>query len=189
MRRSTMFLLVLIALCAAFGLCRRASASSSYPPSSPPRPVAKPDTSIVLFPFDKAPELIQTVTPVYPEEARKSHVQAVVMLSIVVDKRGTPRSVKAVEPPKLEGRGVGHMSKAKRARFSDLFAKSAVEAANKWRFEPAQMEGKPVAAKVRVPVGYKIEMASFEAGVGATAGGPASPKDPSFDTLPSKRRP
>jgi hypothetical protein len=191
MRRIIWFLLSILLVMASFGMCCRASASHAGPPAPAPRPAAdKPDTGIVFLPFDKAPELVQTVSPVYPEEARKSHVQAVVMLSLVVDKKGAPRDVVAIEPTKLEGRAVKRMSKPKLAKFRDMFAKSAVEAARKWQFAPAKtLEGKPVAAKVRVPVGFKITTETLEAGIGGSASPKTPSNAPSIGSLPAKHLP
>jgi len=61
-----------------------------------------------------------------------------VVLSIVVDEQGLPRSFKVVKPL-----GLGLDEKA-------------IEAVQKWRFSPAKMNGKAVAVQATVEVNFRL---------------------------------
>jgi protein TonB len=85
-----------------------------------------------------APVPIFEVTPEFSEEARKAKFQGVVMVSLVVDAKGLPESVRVT-------RGVGMGLDEK-----------AVAAVKQYRFKPAMMGGKPVAVEVNVEVNFQI---------------------------------
>ena len=83
-----------------------------------------------------APKRIYSPDPHYPEEARHARVQGVVILQTIIDKLGNVTDVKV-----LKGLPSG-------------LTEAAVEAVSKWRFEPATLEGQPVAV-------YYLETVSF----------------------------
>jgi len=75
--------------------------------------------------------VLRQVDPVYPEFARKARIQGPVVLMMTVDEQGQPTQVQVLE---------GH----------PVFHESARMAARQWRFEPARMNGRPVAATFRL---------------------------------------
>jgi TonB family protein len=85
-----------------------------------------------------APIPIYRPEPEYSEEARKAKFQGTVVLSIVVDERGSPTQFKVIRPL-----GLGLDEKA-------------IEAVQKWRFKPAVKDGKPVAVLATVEVNFRL---------------------------------
>jgi periplasmic protein TonB len=85
-----------------------------------------------------APRAISTPDPEYSEEARKAKYQGVVVLWLIVDQSGNPRDIKVAR-----SLGMGLDQKA-------------IEAVRKWKFEPAQKDGKPVAVQINVEVNFRL---------------------------------
>jgi TonB family protein len=85
-----------------------------------------------------APRVIYGPDPEYAEEARSEHFQGTCLLWLVVSPEGLPRDVRVV-------RSLGHGLDEK-----------AIEAVKRWRFEPAQKDGKPVAVMVNVEVSFHL---------------------------------
>jgi TonB family protein len=85
-----------------------------------------------------APQAVSTSTPNYTEEARRAKTQGTCILGLIVDTEGHPRDIRVV-------RGLG----------SGLDAK-AIEAVERWRFEPAKKDGKPVNVLISVEVSFLL---------------------------------
>ena len=85
-----------------------------------------------------APQAVSTPTPNYTEEARRTKTQGTCILGLIVDTEGHPRDIRVV-------RGLG----------SGLDAK-AIEAVERWRFEPAKKDGKPVNVLISVEVSFRL---------------------------------
>ena len=85
------------------------------------------------------PKAIYTPEPEFSEAARKGHLQGTVRVSVLVGINGLPETVTllcgAAEP--------------------GLNA-NAVEAAKRWRFEPATKDGKPVPAELALEFAFKL---------------------------------
>jgi len=86
----------------------------------------------------QAPRPIDTPDPEYSEEARKAKYQGVVVLWLVVGPDGRPKNIKVERPL-----GMGLDQKA-------------VEAVQRWKFEPATKDGKPVAVQINVEVNFRL---------------------------------
>jgi TonB family protein len=86
----------------------------------------------------KAPTPLETPDPEYSEEARKAKYQGVVVLWLVVGPDGRPKNIKVERPL-----GMGLDQKA-------------VEAVQRWKFEPATKDGKPVAVQINVEVNFRL---------------------------------
>ena len=84
------------------------------------------------------PAVIFKVEPEYSEEARKAKFQGTVVLFIVVDEHGNPRDLKVIRPL-----GLGLDQKA-------------IEAVEKWRFNPGKKDGKPVAVQATIEVNFRL---------------------------------
>jgi len=85
-----------------------------------------------------APRALDTPDPEYSEEARKAKYQGVVVLWLVVGPDGRPRDIRVSRPL-----GMGLDQKA-------------VEAVQRWRFEPAMKDGRPVAVQINVEVNFRL---------------------------------
>ena len=78
------------------------------------------------------------IEPEYSEEARKAKYSGTVLLSIEVDPSGRARNVSVTK-----GVGLGLDEKA-------------IEAVNKWRFNPGLKDGKPVTVRAQVEVNFRL---------------------------------
>jgi len=87
--------------------------------------------------LDRAPEALTKVPPSYPPDAREQGIQGLVQLRALVCEHGhVVRTVVVTSVPLLD--------------------ESAMEAASRWVFRPAERAGHPVAAWVDVPVRFSI---------------------------------
>ncbi len=85
-----------------------------------------------------SPTVLYKVEPEYSEEARKARFQGTVLLFIVVDEYGNPRDLKVIRPA---GWGLDER---------------ALEAVQKWRFNPGRKDGRPVAVQATVEVNFRL---------------------------------
>lgn len=85
-----------------------------------------------------APRVKSAPDPQYSKEARRAHVQGVVVLWMVVGVDGRAHDVKVARPL---GYGLDE---------------EAVKAVQKWRFEPAKRKGKPVPVQINVEVNFRL---------------------------------
>lgn len=85
-----------------------------------------------------APRALESPDPEYSEEARKAKYQGVVTLTLIVGPDGKPRDIRVLRPL-----GMGLDQKA-------------IEAVNRWRFEPATKDGRPVAVLINVEVNFRL---------------------------------
>lgn len=88
--------------------------------------------------LDLPAHLIYRVLPDYPRELRERGIMGSVEVEAIVDTIGRVHTAKAV-----------------RADYP-AFADAAVKAVLDWHFEPALMEGRPVAVRVTVPFRFVI---------------------------------
>jgi protein TonB len=106
------------------------------PPPAPPAPPApQPDigASVDISSKNMNP-------PKYPPRAYQQGVEGTVILIIDVDANGN----------------VTNVSVEKSSRNRDL-DRAAMDAARKWRFNPAMKSGQKAAGRVRVPVDFKLQ--------------------------------
>jgi len=85
-----------------------------------------------------APRAIYDPDPEYSDEARKAKYQGVVVLWVVVGTDGLPKDVRVAR-----SLGLGLDEKA-------------LDAVRKWRFEPARMDGRPVAVQLNIEVSFRL---------------------------------
>ena len=85
-----------------------------------------------------APHPTFTPEPEYSDEARRARVQGIVILNIVVDKKGTVSRVRIEEPL---GMGIDE---------------KAVEGVTHWRFKPATRNGEPVPVEMNIEVSFNL---------------------------------
>lgn len=86
----------------------------------------------------KAARLISSVPPVYPEIARSQRLGGNVQIDALVDATGHVTSMKIVSGP-------------------PLLQKSAMAALSHWRYDPAQLNGEPVATHLTVTIQFKVQ--------------------------------
>jgi TonB family protein len=84
------------------------------------------------------PRLIYSPEPEYSKEARKKKFQGTCVLRVIVGADGNPRDIRVQ-------RTLGHGLDEK-----------AIEAVKKWKFEPAQKDGQPVAVQINVEVSFRL---------------------------------
>ena len=86
----------------------------------------------------RAPKPVSTPEPAYSEAAQASKVVGTVVLWMVVDAAGMPRSIRVAKPL-----GFGLDEKA-------------VAAVERWQFKPAERDGEPVAVQMNVEVAFRL---------------------------------
>jgi TonB family protein len=115
------------------------------------QPVAQRDTTKPpqedFLPVDVQPVPIKTVTPKYPELARRAGVEGTVWLKVLVSDEGKVKDVSVIKvSSNLKNRGtpVG-------------LPEAAMEAARQWTFKPAMLDNKPVQLWVTIPFAFKLD--------------------------------
>ena len=83
------------------------------------------------------PKCISCPEPLYPKPARNRKVQGTVIISTVVSMEGRPLSVRV-----------------KRSPDADL-SKAAVDAIQRWRFQPGTLNDQPVEVAVVIEFGFR----------------------------------
>jgi len=86
----------------------------------------------------KPPKLVKEVSPVYPEIARLSEVQGVVILSVKTGPDGKVQDVMVL-------------------RSIPLLDQAAIDAVRQWVYEPFVIDGKPVTAVFTVTVNFQLK--------------------------------
>jgi len=81
--------------------------------------------------------LVKKVNPIYPKEARKKHVQGVVMLHAIIDKQGAITRLEVVSG-------------------DPLLASSALDAARQWKYRPYVLQGQPVEVETEIQVNFTL---------------------------------
>lgn len=87
--------------------------------------------------LDRPPRARFQPAPDYPAELRRDGVEGEVVVAFEVDREGRVVSARAVGGDRA-------------------FAAAAVRAVLRWRFEPGRSEGRPVAFRMTVPVGFSL---------------------------------
>jgi TonB family protein len=113
------------------GWLRDRFGSSDLPPSN--------NDGLGLPPGAKPPIIIHDVVPEFSEQARRERFEGVVTVSTVVNKEGMPTEVR-VE------RSLGHG-----------LDENAVAAVSQYRFRPATLDGKPIAARIRIMISFRLQ--------------------------------
>lgn len=85
-------------------------------------------------PVQSPPQLIYRVDVEYPPDMWNAGISGEVQVDFVVDIQGKPTQITAVKSSRKE------------------FEASAIAAVAKWRFKPMTIDGKPVEARLSVPV-------------------------------------
>lgn len=85
------------------------------------------------------PTYLKNPAPLYPDSARRRGQEGVVLLSVLVDKNGSPISIKL-----------------KKSSGSSALDDSAGKAVKNWKFKPALFGSTPVEFNVDVPIRFRL---------------------------------
>jgi protein TonB len=92
--------------------------------------------------YDERPRVLKRVEPEYPRLAKMAGVEGMVVLSMVVDETGKLEDVQVIKS--LGNAGCDE---------------AAVKAVRQWVFAPATRQGKPIAARVTLPILFNLKTA------------------------------
>ncbi|GEM_PF-5948278 len=87
---------------------------------------------------DRAPILLTEISPNYPEEALKNHMEGSVVLRLTVGTDGHVHDIKVIKST------------------DKIFEKPAIDAAKNLLFKPGQKDGKNVTVSIVMPIMFKI---------------------------------
>lgn len=108
-------------------------------PDAPPAPEPEGPLRFVVGGNITEPKKISGPNPLYPEAARRARIQGVVVLECTIGKDGIVNDIKV-----LRGLPLG-------------LTEAAVEAVNKWRFQPSTLNGKPVEVLYILTVRFNLQ--------------------------------
>jgi periplasmic protein TonB len=93
---------------------------------------------VVFIPVQFEPKIVTSPAPEYPESALKSGIEGNVWLKLLVTKDGKVKNVLVLKSD------------------ADIFIQASMDAAKRWVFTPALMNGKPVAVWVSIPFRFRL---------------------------------
>jgi len=108
-------------------------------PDAPPPPEPEGPVRFVVGGNITEPKKISGPNPLYPEAARRARIQGVVVLECTINKQGTVKQAKV-----LRGLPLG-------------LTEAAVDAVQKWRFQPSTLNGKPVEVLYILTVRFNLQ--------------------------------
>jgi TonB family protein len=112
------------------------------PPPPPPPPPPGGDREIPnamrLAAGQQPPVKIKDAKPEYPQEAKDAGVQGIVILDATIDEQGDVANVRVV-------------------RSVPMLDQAATDAVRQWKFQPALLNGKPVAVIVTMTVNFTLK--------------------------------
>lgn len=85
------------------------------------------------------PAVVSKINLPYPAEAKEKNIEGVVVLELIIDDRGIVRKIDLISGP---GFGLNE---------------AAMAAVAKFKFRPAEINGKPTAAQIRYNFNFKLE--------------------------------
>ena len=102
-------------------------------------PPEEPEGPIMVGGDVKAPSRVYDPRPQYTEIARKARIQGIVIVQATIDKEGNVTDAKV-----LKGLPMG-------------LDQEALNAVRKWKFEPATLNGKPVAVYYNLTINFTLQ--------------------------------
>ncbi len=97
---------------------------------------AAPEVPLPIGGDVKPAKLISSVPPVYPSVAKSQHVSGNVLIDALIDENGHVTTMKAISGP-------------------TLLQQAAKEAVHQWKYQPATLDGKPVAMHLTVTLQFR----------------------------------
>ena len=118
------------------------AAVSAPPPPSPPPPLVpaagKPVGPVRVSSGTMAGMAISQIQPIYPADAKATHVQGVVVLHAIISKTGTVENLQVISgPPPL--------------------IVSSIDAVRQWKYKPYLLNGEPTEVETTININYTFE--------------------------------
>lgn len=107
-------------------------------PAPPGTPVVR-DNAARTVEVDYRAAYLNNAPPAYPRAARRQGITGTVILIAEVSEQGRPGQIRVLQ-----------------SSGNPLLDQSALSAVTKWQFSPAQRDGKPVAATVKIPITFSL---------------------------------
>ena len=85
----------------------------------------------------KQPKLISSVMPVYPFSAREANIQGDVVIDTQIGPNGSVTRMKVISGP-------------------TMLRQAAQDALRRWKYQPSQLDGKPVAVQMLVTIRFRL---------------------------------
>ena len=104
--------------------------------ASPKPPAPATETGYVRSNIQE-PRLTKSEPPEYPELAKSTQVSGDVVLDAVIDAAGNVKGVRVISGP-------------------PLLQKAAVDALRQWKYEPARLDGRPIAVHLTVTINFRL---------------------------------
>lgn len=102
-------------------------------------PPVDPDPLPDVYKYvERVPEVVMTSVPEYPDLAKRIGLEGSVTINVLVDKEGKVKKALLMKST------------------DDVFIQPALDAAKKWIFTPAIMNGKPVLVWVAIPFRFRL---------------------------------
>lgn len=95
------------------------------------------------------PRALQSANPQYTEEASKKKIIGTCVMEFVVDTNGIPRDIRVTK-------SISEGLKPKLKKIAEGLDRNAVEAVTRYRFAPAEYQGKPVPVRSSVEVTFNV---------------------------------
>jgi protein TonB len=102
---------------------------------------AQPSAPVAALPVGgdvKQAKLISSVPPMYPALAKNQHISGNVQVDALIDANGRVTTMKVVSGP-------------------TLLQQAAMDALKQWKYQPAQLDGKPVAMHLTVTIQFRLQ--------------------------------
>lgn len=93
-----------------------------------------------FIPIEKPPQIIKSVSPEYPDIARRSGVESVVWVNVLIDKTGKPKKAVVIKE-----------------EVNGMFNQAAIDAAMQYLFTPAVMNNGPVQVWVSLKFRFQLK--------------------------------
>ena len=84
------------------------------------------------------PKVASKVEPQYTKEARQAKIQGATALTLVVNEKGRPESIRV------------------KTSLDAGLDQKAIAAVKQWKFEPARIKGKPVSIEANIQVNWRL---------------------------------
>ena len=117
-------------------------AETAIDTKAPPPPPPTTEEVFDFFAVEEKPRVLKKALPKYPELAKKSGLEGVVVVEFVVDTDGSvvPNSAKVIQ-----------------ARPEGIFEEEALKAIYKWKFSPAMQRDRKVRVRWQQPIIFKLK--------------------------------
>lgn len=119
----------------AAGLLAMGSSKLAVP--APPETHALPNAPVRVGGMVKEPKLISNVMPIYPFAAKEANVQGDVVIDTQISDRGSVAHMKVISGPAM-------------------LRQAAMDALRRWKYQPSELDGKPVAVEMLVTIRFRL---------------------------------